>query len=279
MGFLIVGTGGGGSSAPDGTLPTYTTMSALDAGLTTVGRMAQLVGATTGAVILTCRRVAAGAGGLEILGPILLWQADGTEFDGAFAWASLGTAGAVTWGAAGDEATGGLIPPIGTVMLSGFRRLHGIRQRAMVAQWYVEAVPASPGTGMCLAVGVTPADEDPLRLIGYGIGYSATNYRNIVHAGATSYDAPSATAGGINLAPPALPYLVTVSGLAHPIASSSVQVQSGAIFGADVATGGGGASASASNGLPAAANLAPTVTRVGIWTARLISLSWPPEGT
>jgi hypothetical protein len=186
MGFLIVGTGGGGSSAPDGTLPTYTTMSALDAGLTVVGRMAQLVGATTGAVILTCRRVAAGAGGLEILGPILLWQADGTEFDGSFAWAALAGA-SITWGVAGAEATGGLILDVGYAALPGFRPLR-TRNLGLSARMVAVALPVSPATGDGACVGAHAVAAARARLGGFG--YSTTSPRS---ASASSADTASAT--------------------------------------------------------------------------------------
>jgi len=196
MGFLIVGTGGGGSSAPDGTLPTYTTMSALDAGLTVVGRMAQLVGATTGAVILTCRRVAAGAGGLEILGPILLWQADGTEFDGSFAWASLAGA-SITWGVAGAEATGGLILGAGYAALPGFRPLR-TRNPCLSARMVAVALPVSPASGDGACVGSHAVVAGRARLGGFA--YSTTNPRSgVVGAADTTSATPALTTTVTNL--------------------------------------------------------------------------------
>jgi hypothetical protein len=275
----LPGGGGGGPSGPDGTLPTFTTMSALDAGLTVVGRRAQLVGATTGEVILTCVRRAAGAGGLAIEGPVTLWQADGTEFDSSWAWQSLGAAAAVTWGVAGDEATGGLIPPVGTVMLGGFRRLQPFSQRGWAARWRVDAVPAAPATGMCLAVGVTPADQNPQRLVGGGVGYSTVNYRNIVVTGASSYDAPTiSAAAGANLVPPALPYTITSTGYSgQSTGSTNVTTNAAAVINDDPATGGLTAGGSLTTALAGETDLNPTVTRVGDWTARLLSISWPAE--
>jgi len=148
------GSGGSGPPpGPDGTLPTFTTMTALDAGLTAVGRMAQLVGAATGAVILTCRRVSAGAGGLEILGPIQLWQASGTELDGAWAWRKAGTPNPTwSWGTPGDVTTGGInLTGGGYLVLPGFLPI-APRLRNISALVRSVALPGTPATydGICV---------------------------------------------------------------------------------------------------------------------------------
>jgi hypothetical protein len=171
-------------------------MSALDAGLTTVGRLAQLVGATTGAVILTCRRVAAGAGGLEILGPILLWQADGTEFDGSFAWAALAGA-SITWGVAGAEAAGGLILGAGYAALPGFRPLR-TRALCLSARMVAVALPVSPASGDGACVGAHAVAAARARL--GGLGYSTTSPRGgAVIAGDTTSATPTFVAGATAL--------------------------------------------------------------------------------
>lgn len=163
--------GSGPPPGPDGTLPQYTTMSALDAGLTVVGRMAQLVGATTGAVALTVRRVAAGAGGLEWLSPLLLWQLTGTELDGAFAPVLLGPS-AITWGTPGSRATGGItIVGNGTVQLPGWRGVSGVR-RAMAADVLLTALG---GTALdCMLVGLLPTGATTGDFYGGGVAFSSS---------------------------------------------------------------------------------------------------------
>jgi hypothetical protein len=250
-------------------------MSALDAGLTTVGRMAQLVGATTGAVILTCRRVAAGAGGLEILGPILLWQADGTEFDGSFTWASLGTAGAVTWGAAGTEAAGGLIPPAGTVRLGGFRNISGRHGYVRAAVW-IEALPGTPVAGDCIMVGQARAGASTM--FGGGIGRSTTNdWRSASRSGA-AVDVPPIT----TTTPAFAPVTGAISWLHW------VRVKTGNAANLGSANGGyenvnnsgqwAGAGANSTTMGTSEVDYAPCVALVGAWTARITRLicDWGP---
>ena len=269
MGFLIVGTGGGGSSAPDGTLPAYTTMSALDAGLTTVGRMAQLVGATTGAVILTCRRVAAGAGGLEILGPILLWQADGTEFDGSFAWAALGTAGAVTWGAAGTEEAGGLIPPVGTVRMGGFRPLNRFgRARGAVA--YFGALPGTPAGNNGLLVGEAAAGGSVFW--GSGWGYSSTTWRAAI-ANNMAVDGGTLSVAAGAYAPPVGQRARIIGSAGQFTESAGVGSQFTLISGVDAVAGQSHQLTNSALVVPAATDLLPVIHLKGTgWAVRVTRL-------
>jgi len=190
------GGGGGGGGGPDGTLPTFTAMTALDAGLTAVGRMAQLVGAATGAVILTARRVAAGAGGLEILGPIQLWQASGTELDGAWALATS-AGGDPTWGTPGSESTGGLILTTGYAALPGWRPLR-TRTLALSARMVAVTLPGSPATGDGACVGAQAVAAARARLGGFG--YQTTFGRSAVALNAdTTVANPTLTLGGTSL--------------------------------------------------------------------------------
>jgi hypothetical protein len=184
--------GGGGGGGPDGTLPTFTTMTALDAGIPTIGRMAQLVGAATGAVILTARRVAEGAGGLEILGPVQLWQASGTEFDGAWAPSAAGTiTPAFSWGAPGDVATGGVnLSGGGYLRFPGWQPLN-INNISIMARARVLAVPDTPVAGDGVACGyVTPAAD---RFRGGGLLWTPSAWRCAAFFQTLSVDPTTAT--------------------------------------------------------------------------------------
>ena len=164
----------GGSFSPDGTLPQYTSMTALAAGIASVGLLAELVGATTGEVILRARRVAEGAAGLITEGDWDLWQADGEEFDGAFAPLPLGAATAPTWGVAGDRATGGVSPAEGSLQFPGFRLQTG-RRRVMSSIWYVDGLPDPVASNDCFAAGWARSAVGVVYVA--GVGYSAAQYR------------------------------------------------------------------------------------------------------
>lgn len=159
----------GGSFSPDGTLPTYTSMTALAAALTTVGNKAQLVGATTGAVILTATRETAGANGLNPGNKWNLWQADGPEFDGLFALLALGAATAPTWGVAGDRATGGVSPAAGSLQFPGWRKQNG-RRRELKSTWYVDSIPGSPAASDCICAGWARTAGGVIYGGGFGVG-------------------------------------------------------------------------------------------------------------
>lgn len=178
---------GGGPFTPDGRLPQYTSMSALDAGLTTVGRLAELVGATTGARIGVIERMAAGARGLRF-DQLDFDQADGTELDGAFAPLSLGAAAPVTWGGSGAR---GLILPAGTVTLPGWRYVLGDRM-GIVARVEGWATPGTPASNDCLAAGFI-RDTTGVIAFGGGIGYNATPVRRGALIAAGTLDLPTGT--------------------------------------------------------------------------------------
>ena len=165
----------GGSFSPDGTLPTYTSMTALAAALTTVGNKAQLVGATTGEVILTATRETAGANGLNPGNKWNLGQADGPEFDGLFALLALGAATAPTWGVAGDRATGGVSPASGSLQFPGFRKQNG-RRREMKSTWHVDSIPGSPASGDCICAGWARTNAGVIYAAGFG--YGAAQWRS-----------------------------------------------------------------------------------------------------
>ena len=181
--------GSGGSFTPDGSLPQYTTMSALAAALTDVGRLALLVGATTGGRIALVERRAAGANGLVWHGDLALDQADGTELDGAFAPVSLGTTPAATWG--GPSARG-LILPAGTVKLPGWQ--YGVGRKlglfARVEGW---TTPSPPSQNHCIGAGFIR--ESGGIAYGGGTAYNATPSRRGALISGGTVELPTATVG------------------------------------------------------------------------------------
>lgn len=251
-----------------GVVPQFSSMVSLDAGIPDVGQVAELVGATTGAVVLRCRRVAAGAGGLAIEGPILLWQATGTEFDGAFAWQSLGSAGAVTWGTPGAEATGGLIPPVGTVRMGGFRDISG-RHGHVRAAVYIEALPGAPVADNCLLVG--QARPAATTMFGGGISRATSDWRSgCVSGGAV--DAP----GNTETTPALTPPTGQISWLTwYRMKTGNLTNYGSANGGFENVNNSGawaGAGANNSNMGTSSDDYAPCITRVGDWTARITRL-------
>ena len=152
----------------------FASMTSLATGLATVGMTADLVGQDTGAHIATCRRVSQGARGLVIVGDIELWQATGPEFNGAFSWQPVNSAGPLSWGAPGDKLTGGIVCPVGAIALAGFRGISGLR-RNVTAEWIVDSVPASPAQHDALLAGATRYGASPRLLYAGGVGYGTAN--------------------------------------------------------------------------------------------------------
>lgn len=173
-------------------VPAFTSMAALDAAITDVGQIADLIGATTGAPIGRIERMAVGARGLRF-DQLDLDQADGTELDGDFAPLSLGAAAPVTWGISGAR---GMILPAGTITLPGWRYVFGDRMglTARVEGW---ATPGTPANHDCLAMGVI---RDPSNAIatafGGGIGYNATPARRAALISAGTLDLPTGIHSG-----------------------------------------------------------------------------------
>lgn len=115
-----------------------------------VGQEGRLVGITTGALIGTFRKRAAG---LELCGPLYLYQADGPELIGTIGLAAEGAAGALVWGAAGSRSTGGLqLPTGGTVGFAGLAPFRGW-QCDILASVYLDTLEAVPDIGDAIWVG------------------------------------------------------------------------------------------------------------------------------
>jgi hypothetical protein len=180
----------GGDSSSDPTISSYTTMTTLDAGLTTVGGIARLVGATTGGVIATVMRISAGVRGLIWLRALDLSQADGTELDGSFAPVSLGAAAAVTWGGVGSR---GMILPAGTINLPGWAYVSG-RRAIICARILGWVTPGSPLQHDCLAAGFI-RDTSGVVAYGGGIGYSSPSARRSALMSAGTLDLPAGAYG------------------------------------------------------------------------------------
>jgi hypothetical protein len=255
--------------------PLYLRMGQLAAGLLSVGATADLYGQDTRAHILTCRRVAAGARGLVVVGDIELWQATGPEFDGAFSWAPMGAASAPTWGAPGDKLTGGLICPVGAVALGGFRGISGLR-RNVTAEWVVDSVPAVPAQHDALLAGTTRFGASPRLLYAGGVGYgTGGKIRGAVCLG----DNPDALTIDVSADAEG-----TFTGQARALTHYSMHRRSstanlagycGAWTGLDVNADGGDSVRVGPNATPVEADeldFEVTLARRGAWSARCISL-------
>lgn len=189
-----MGTGGGGSFTPDGTYPQYTSMTALSAGIPDVGMVAELVGATTGARILTAFRVAEGANGLITVNEWDLRQADGTEFDGAWEPAQAGATDPTrSWATAG--ASGGLnLTGGGYLMFPGWLTMRRLLA-SVTAKLVWTSLPGGPVNFDGAAVGIVGVESG--RFSGGGTLYtSGTAYRTTAVTGvAVSGDPASGTTG------------------------------------------------------------------------------------
>lgn len=167
---------GSSSFAPDGTYPQYTSATALAAAVTSTGRVAELIGATTGARIVLVERVAAGANGLRWRSELDLYQADGTELDGVFAPVLLGS-GSIAWGTAGSTSTGGvsISGGTGTIKFPGWRFIDGQR-RIVVGQMYIDSFPAN-NAGDCFLIGCVPNASTTTDLYAGGIANNGSGLR------------------------------------------------------------------------------------------------------
>ena len=154
----------------------FVSMTALAAALAAVGDIAYLIGASTRAPIMLCRRFDLGANGVAWSGPVDLYQASGPEFDGDFAWTPLGATPAPTWGTPGDPVTGGLIPGAGAVVLPGFQRFAGKRRSAW-CRWRLVSLPGAPATGQQLQGGLLPSGSTTTDAYLGGWAYNTSTYR------------------------------------------------------------------------------------------------------
>lgn len=180
----------------------FTSMTSLAAACSTLGDIAYLVGQTTGEIICLCRRVDAGDPGIAWQGMVEVLQADGTEFDGAFAWDPIGAAADPTWGVAGVESTGGVNPAAGALRLGGFMPFKGLR-RSVFAEWYVEALPTTPATADSLLAGLLPAAATTSDYYAGGAGYNSGTIRSVVSANGNPSSpglAYSGTGGALSVA-------------------------------------------------------------------------------
>lgn len=183
-------------------IPSFTDGSDMDAAAVAgaVGDLYRLVGATTGAVIALLEVVNTTGPIYQIKGRARWYQATGTEFDGVFKWARLGTAGAITWGATPGSRTNGGLKHGGT----GTIELQGVELQSSTisnhsAEVYIAAWDTAPATNRCLLFGWTRPGVDTL-IYAAGAGYSTVNLRAGCSAGgAGGRDAPTLTVAAVNI--------------------------------------------------------------------------------
>lgn len=192
---------------PDGTLPQYTSMTALAAGIPDVGMAAQLIGATTGEVILTAFRVAEGSNGLITVAEWDLRQADGAEFDGDYEPSAAGsTSPTVAWRAAGTG--GGLaLSGGGYLRWPGWLSLGAAFAMKVTAQVYFESVTASPVNYDGALAGIYSQESHAVS--GGGALYTSGNaFRTARANSGANADPTSATAGSTFLPSAAATWLI-----------------------------------------------------------------------
>lgn len=271
----IGGVAPGVGRAPATLLPSFRRMTDLAGSVVDVGRFGLLIGDDTEAPILIARRVAAGARGLIVMGDITLWQASGSEFDGAFAWASVNAAGAVAWGTPGSPTTGGIVCPVGAVALGGFRGISGLR-RDVTAEWVVDAPPASPTQHDALLTGVTRYGASPRLLYAGGVGYgTGGKIRGAVALGdnpdTLTIDVSSDAEGVFSGQARAL----THYSMHRRSSTANLAGYCGVWTGLDANADGGDSVRVSGNTTPVEADALDfelTVARRGAWTARCISI-------
>lgn len=163
-------------------LPTFTSMTALAANITSIGQSGDLVSATNGNRILRARRDVAGANGLAIEGVIDFTQVSTNlaEFNGVFAPVFLGAStGSKICGTPGNDSTGGLIIGNGgfdgALQFQGFRKIAG-HVRMMWAEVRIDVLGTSTSLRF-IGIGVGPTNAAGDCYAG-GMGDNGTNWRS-----------------------------------------------------------------------------------------------------
>lgn len=172
----------------------FTSGAAMDAAAV-VGGEYQLIGATTGAVIVSLECATVGPVTYKQLGRARWYQATGTEFDGVYKWVRVGAAGAFTWGGTpGSRSLGGLKPGGGgTIELQGLA-LQGGAMATHFGHVYLTTADSAPASGRCLLFGWTRPGVTTT-IFGGGYGYTGASPRAAA-AAAQARDAPTLTLGG-----------------------------------------------------------------------------------
>jgi len=251
----------------------FKSMTALAAAASAVGDLAYLVGIDTRAPIMLCQRIQTGDNGIAWHGAPDLYQANGPEFDGAFAWVALGASPAPTWGTPGDITTGGLIPGAGAYVLPGFQRFAG-KRRSVWCRWRLVSLPGVPATGQQLQGGLLPSASTTTDAYLGGWGYNTSTYRGVGSVNGNP-QSPTLAYSGTGVTLTAGDYIETHLDLFKTSATSGAAAYS--LGGSQANNSSGAVQSGATSGLDSDVDsFQLLITQSGGWVARLVQFAVLP---